>query len=330
MGSAETGRLQTEILGADAGSVSRASQILLSGGVVAFPTETVYGLGADARSAAALARIFRAKGRPLSNPLIVHVADLPAAEKLVKFDAVSRRAAKAFWPGPLTLVLPERRDSGIDPMAASGQPSLGIRVPSNKTARRLLEAFGQPVAAPSANLSNRVSPTRADHVLKDLDGRIDAVLDGGECSRGLESTILMATGRGLTLLRPGAVTRREIRDALGILPGGPQLGEAPATPGRHPVHYSPETELRMEAAAADRHEVWIGFGPACIEAELNLSHRGSLREAAANLYAALRLADELAQKTGRSGIAVAPVPAAGIGEAINDRLLRAAGSSGRG
>ncbi len=317
--------MQTESLGTDPGSIDRAAEILRNGGVVAFPTETVYGLGADARNGAALEKIFKAKDRPLANPLIVHVAGIRAAERIAEFDGAARRAADAFWPGPLTLLLPERPDSGIDAMAAAGQPAIGVRVPSNPTALRLLEVFGFPVAAPSANLSNRVSPTRAVHVLEDLGGRINAVVDGGDCVCGLESTILAPSAGGLTLLRPGAVTRSEIRDAIGAAPEEPLKAAAPKTPGRQSVHYSPRSRLRIQAAEAGADEVWIGFGPEHALADLNLSPRGNLREAAANLYAALRQADRLAMTTGRSGIAVAPVPAAGIGESINDRLTRAAG-----
>lgn len=312
--------------------IERAAAILAAGGLVAFPTETVYGLGADARSEGAVAAIFAAKGRPHFNPLIVHVADLPAAEKIAVFDDRARRLAATFWPGPLTLVLPLRLDAGLAPMITAGRAAVALRVPAHPVALALLAAFGGPVAAPSANPSGRVSPTRAEHVLAGLGGRIDAVLDGGACRVGLESTILSLDGPA-RLLRPGAITPEEIAACLGqpVAERAAAAGAAPSSPGQLASHYAPRAALRLNALSHAPDEVFIGFG--AMAGELNLSPSGELAEAAANLFAMLREADAratAAATAGRGGIAVAPVPDRGIGKAINDRLRRAAAPRGPG
>ncbi len=320
--------MQTAVFKPDQYGIQRAATVLREGGLVAFPTETVFGLGADACSVSAVAKIYAAKGRPPTNPLIVHVAEIQDAEKIVDLDAYARRLADAFWPGPITLVLPARPNAGVAANAGAGQPTLGVRIPSNSVAQRLLREFGGPIAAPSANRSNKVSPTRAAHVLRDMDGAIEALLDGGDCHLGLESTILAPSGDGMVLLRPGAVSIEQIQQVLGAAPRMPSGNGVPASPGRQAIHYAPETELRLAAADAGDDEILIGFGPGWDHAMLNLSPAGDLDEAASNLFAMLRLADDWAIKENRGRIAVAPVPDRGIGHAINDRLLRAAGALG--
>jgi L-threonylcarbamoyladenylate synthase len=309
----------TRRLPADAPGLAAAAAILSRGGLVAFPTETVYGLGGDARHDAAVARIFAAKGRPAFNPLIAHVADADDAERIARFDDRARRLAATFWPGPLTLVLPLRRGSDISPLVTAGLDSIALRVPAAPVAQELLAAFGGPVAAPSANPSGRVSPTRAEHVIAGLDGRIDAVIDGGACAVGVESTIVSLLGPA-AVLRPGGVPDEAVADCVGPLsapaPGDPH---APRAPGQLASHYAPEAPLRLEAVTADAGEVWIGFGPFGRDPALNLSPSGDPVEAAARLFHILRLADA----AGRP-VAVAPVPDRGLGRAINDRLRRAA------
>ncbi|NUB44738.1 threonylcarbamoyl-AMP synthase [Fertoebacter nigrum] len=298
--------------------IARAAALLRDGALVAFPTETVYGLGGDARSDMAVARIFDAKGRPRFNPLIVHLPDLAAARSLAVFDARAEALAAAFWPGPLTLVLPLRADAGLSPLVTAGLDTVALRVPAHPVARDLLRAFGGPLAAPSANPSGRISPTRAGHVTDGLAGRIAAVLDGGPCAVGVESTILGLAGEA-RLLRPGGLPAEALEAAL----GGPLAtgGDAakPSAPGQLASHYAPRAPVRLQAGAAGPGEVWLGFGPG--PTGLNLSPAGDLVEAAANLFHLLRAADELA---GDGGIAVAPVPETGLGRAINDRLRRAA------
>lgn len=321
----------TERLQDDGTGMTRAAAILAAGGLVAFPTETVYGLGADARREDAVAAIYAAKSRPRFNPLIVHVADLAAAERIALFDERARRLARAFWPGPLTLVLPLRNDAGLAPMVSAGRGSVALRVPAHRVARALLAAFGGPVAAPSANPSGRISPTRADHVLEGLGGRIDAVLDGGACPVGLESTIVSLDGPA-RLLRPGAITADEIATCLGqpLAERTGAAGTAPEAPGQLASHYAPDAALRLNVMSPAPGEIFIGFG--AIGGDLNLSPSGDLAEAAANLFALLREADRRAAQAGasqpsagtRRGIAIAPIPNRGIGKAINDRLQRAA------
>ncbi|MDJ0993414.1 MAG: L-threonylcarbamoyladenylate synthase [Dinoroseobacter sp.] len=309
-------------LSPDPKGISRAADILRSGGLVAFPTETVYGLGGDARNAAAVARIYEAKRRPPHNPLIAHVAGINAARRLAQFDPRAEALATAFWPGALTLVLPVRADSRLTPaMTPEGAGTVALRVPKHPVAQALLTAFGGPIAAPSANPSGRVSPTSADHVLEGLSGRIDAVLDGGDCPVGLESTILSLVTPQARLLRPGGIATEAIAEVLGgPVASGKDTGVLTA-PGQLASHYAPHAPMRLNAEFPLDGEIWLGFGPDCTAAEVTLSATGDLDEAAANLFAALRLLD--ARAKGRR-IAVAPIPDYGIGEAINDRLCRAA------
>ncbi len=313
---------ETETLAATSEGLTRAAQILSGQGLVAFPTETVYGLGGDARSDLAVARIFDAKGRPRFNPLIVHVPDLAAAREFALFDARAEAVAAAFWPGPLTLVLPLRAGGGLSPLVTAELESVAIRVPAHPVAQALLRAFGGPLAAPSANPSGRVSPTRAAHVLEGLSGRIDAVLDGGACAVGVESTILGLVGAP-ALLRPGGVATEALEAMLGPLASGGNA-QKPNAPGQLASHYAPGAAVRLNAETALPGEVRLGFGAG--HADLNLSVSGDLIEAAANLFHLLREADRLAGQGGR--IAIAPIPEYGLGRAINDRLRRAAAPRG--
>lgn len=303
----------------DPDGIAKAARLLQSGALVAFPTETVYGLGGDARSGTAVAGIFAAKGRPTFNPLIVHVPDLAAAEALGTFGPNALALAQAFWPGPLTLVVPLRADAGLSPLVTAGLDSVAIRVPSHPVALALLRAFGGPVAAPSANPSGRVSPTRAAHVLDGLGGRIAAVLDAGSCAVGLESTIVLADPDPL-LLRPGGLPVEALAALLGQPPVAAEGVSKPMAPGQLASHYAPSARVRLEATTAAPGEVLVGFG--AIEGELTLSATGDLVEAAARLFDTLRAADALAGPQG--GIAFATVPEVGLGRAINDRLRRAA------
>lgn len=312
----------TVTLSASDRGLRAAVGLLRAGGLVAFPTETVYGLGADARNPAAVAGIYAAKGRPSFNPLIVHVADADAAAAFADLPPPARALAARFWPGPLTLVLP-RRPAMLADAVTAGLPTVAIRVPAHPLAQRLLAAFGGPLAAPSANRSGRVSATTAAHVLDGLSGRIDAVLDGGACPVGIESTILGFEGEDPMLLRPGGLAAEALAEALGR-PIRAAAGSAITAPGQLASHYAPRAALRLDAAAPEAGEVWIGFGPAAEGAALNLSPSGDLAEAAANLFAHLRAADRLATASGATGIAVAPIPATGLGRALNDRLARAA------
>ena len=306
----------TEILQPDAAGIGRAAQLLSEGRLVAFPTETVYGLGGDARNDQAVAAIFAAKERPSFNPLIVHVASLEDARKFAPFDKEAESLAQAFWPGPLTLVLPLADNAPLSPLVTAGQPSVAIRVPEHPVARELLAAFKGPVAAPSANPSGRISPTRADHVLDGLGGRIAAVVDGGACAVGLESTIV-APGRPARLLRPGGLPVEVISQCLGQPVAIRGEHEGISAPGQLRSHYAPRATLRLEATEPRAGEVMLGFGS--VGGDLNLSASGDLVEAAANLFHALRELDGKGQP-----IAVAPVPETGLGIAINDRLRRAA------
>ncbi len=315
---------ETEILAPDDAGIARAAGLLRAGRLVAFPTETVYGLGADARSGRAVAGIFAAKDRPRFNPLIVHLTGLAAAEQLVAFPEAARRLAAAFWPGPLTLVAPMRADCGIADLVTAGLATLAVRVPAHPLARALLAAFAAPVAAPSANRSGQVSPTTAAHVSQALGGRIAAVLDGGACPVGLESTIIGFDGEHPVLLRPGGLAVEAVEAALGCAVALDH-GAAITAPGQLASHYAPGARLRLEAAGPEPGEGWLGFGldPEGITGPaLNLSPGGDLTEAAANLFAHLRALD--AMLAGAGAIAVAPVPGHGLGRAINDRLARAA------
>ncbi|SDC69427.1 L-threonylcarbamoyladenylate synthase [Ruegeria marina] len=309
-------RIETTQLTADAAGIARAAELLRVGELVAFPTETVYGLGGDARNGRAVAAIYAAKGRPSFNPLIAHVADAAMARRHVIWTEQADRLAAAFWPGPLTLVLPLRDGHGISELVTAGLDTLAVRVPAHPVARALLTDFDGPVAAPSANPSGRISPTTAAHVLAGLAGRIAAVLDGGPCGVGLESTIVGLSGEP-TLLRPGGLAAEEVEVVLGHPLLRQAEGGAISAPGQLLSHYAPRGAVRLEASEARGNEVLLGFGP--MECDENLSPAGDLAEAAATLFAALHRLDA----TGRP-IAVAPVPDHGLGVAINDRLRRAA------
>jgi L-threonylcarbamoyladenylate synthase len=305
-------------------ALEQATALLRDGGLVAFPTETVYGLGGDARSDSAVARIFAAKGRPRFNPLIVHVPSLAEAEILARFDTRSRRTAARFWPGPLTLVLPRRQDSGLSLLTSAGLDTVALRVPSHPVALALLGAARRPIAAPSANRSGRVSPTTAAAVAAELGDAADLILDGGPCRVGIESTVLDMTGPQAALLRPGGVTLEELAELLGTIEPAVSDEAAPRSPGRLPSHYAPALPVRLDTAEARPDEVLLAFGPGepppGFAEILWLSRSGDLSEAAANLFAMLRRAD----RPGFAGIAVMPIPETGLGRAINDRLYRAA------
>ncbi len=321
--------MQTQIFTPELDGFGPAVQLLRAGQLVAFPTETVYGLGADARQDLAVARIFEAKGRPRFNPLIVHVADLEQAQIYAEFSPMAQDLAKAFWPGPLTLVLPLRAGAGLSPLVTADLPSVALRVPDHPVARALLLAFGGPIAAPSANPSGRVSPTMAQHVAKGLGGRIGGIIDGGPCTVGVESTILSALGPRLRLLRQGGLEQEKIEAFLGVTVARdkPQSGHAAIlAPGMLASHYAPDARLRLDASAARLGEVMIGFG--AVQGDMSLSVQGDLVEAAAALFAMLRAADDLAAARQATGIAVAPIPNHGLGRAINDRLSRAAAPRG--
>lgn len=306
-----------EIRPADRAGIAEAAAILRRGGLVAFPTETVYGLGADAGNDRAVAAIFAAKGRPRFNPLIVHVADLAAAERLVAFSALARKLAQQFWPGPLTLVLPRRAGATLSLLVSAGLDTVAVRVPAGAVAQKLLTACGRPIAAPSANASGEISPTTAEHVRHSLGKKADLILDGGATEHGLESTVLGFRGDACVLLRPGAIAREEIERVTGPLEKAST--ETISSPGQLASHYAPKARLRLNAARALPGELLLGFGPAP-DAACNLSESGDLQEAAANLFAMLRALDA----ENPAGIAVMPVPESGLGEAINDRLRRAA------
>ena len=312
----------TRVLRADPAAIEAAACCLAAGGLVAFPTETVYGLGAAAGNGAAIARLYAAKRRPRFNPLIAHVADVTAARRCGRFDSAAEQLAAAFWPGPLTLVLPKQADCGVAHLALAGLDSVAVRVPAHPVALALLAAFKEPVVAPSANRSGHVSPTSAVHVLADLRGRIDMVLDGGNCPIGVESTVVACVGAP-RLLRPGGLPRDEIERVIGrALDIAPTADEKPLAPGMLSSHYAPKARLRLNASEAEPGEALLAFGaaPASDALTLNLSPRGDLIEAATNLFSHLRELDASGAKT----VAVMRVPRKGLGEAINDRLARAA------
>jgi L-threonylcarbamoyladenylate synthase len=336
-GSVVTRQMITRLVKPGAAAIADAARILAAGALVAFPTETVYGLGADATDGAAVARLYEAKGRPAFNPLIAHVTDAAAARMLARFDADAARLADAFWPGPLTLVLPKEAGCAVSDLATAGLDSVAVRVPHHAVAQELLAAFGRPVVAPSANRSGHVSPTTAAHVLADLGGRIDLIIDGGATPVGVESTIVACLGQPFgepALLRPGGVPREAIERVLGRAlaepPSGIAIEDAPLAPGMLASHYAPRTAMRLDARHVEPGEALLAFGPspavlAITGAEkaaktLNLSGRGDLIEAAANLFSHLRALDA----AGATMIAVMPLPHEGLGEAINDRLQRAA------
>jgi L-threonylcarbamoyladenylate synthase len=316
----------------DAAGIAEAARCLTAGGLVAFPTETVYGLGADASDGGAIARLYAAKGRPAFNPLIAHVANAAAARQLGRFDAAAERLAAAFWPGPLTLVLPKMESPmegcPVADLATAGLDSIAVRVPAHPVAQEILRRFGGPVVAPSANRSGHVSPTTAAHVRADLGGRIDLIVDGGATPVGVESTIVACLAhRTPALLRPGGLPREAIERVLQApLAAAPSHDMAPRAPGMLEMHYAPRTPLRLDAKHVAPGEALLAFGPVPAQGAagaikvLNLSVRGDVLEAAANLFAQLRALDA----SGASLIAVMPIPLAGLGEAINDRLRRAA------
>ena len=322
--------LNTLLLPVGAHATATAASVLAEGGLVAFPTETVYGLGADAGNASAIARLYQAKGRPAFNPLIAHVADLASARRIALFDGQALRLAEAFWPGPLTLVLPRALSCPVAELATAGLDTVAIRVPAHKVARDIIRTFGGAVVAPSANLSGHVSPTTAEHVNGDLAGRIDLIIDGGPVEVGVESTIVGCFAEPV-LLRPGGLPRAEIERVLGhklLQPPADAEGDSgqPIAPGMLASHYAPRTPVRLNATDVHVGEALLAFGPAKVaRAELasvvmNLSEHGDLAEAAANLFGYLRILDTRNADT----IAVMPIPDDGLGEAINDRLRRAA------
>jgi L-threonylcarbamoyladenylate synthase len=300
--------METRVVPFTDAAIDEAARLILDGQPVAVPTETVYGLAADATNADAVARIYEAKGRPSFNPLIVHVPDLAAAEEIGEFGAEARALAQEHWPGPLTLVVPLRGEARIATIVTAGLPSIGLRIPEHPAMQALLRALRRPLAAPSANASGSISPTRAEHVLKSLGGRIPLVIDGGPTERGLESTIVAATGNRLRLLRPGPLDIGAEIETSGKI----------EAPGQLASHYAPSKPLRLNAAAAETDEFMIGFGTTTGDA--NLSASGDLVEAAAQLFDLLHRADA----SQKPRIAVAPVPDEGLGVSINDRLRRAA------
>ena len=301
--------METHVLSFSPSAIAEAARLILNGQPVAVPTETVYGLAADATNRDAVAAIYEAKGRPSFNPLIVHVSDLPTAEQIADLGSRLRDLAQQHWPGPLTLVAPLRPDGGIASLATAGLSTIAVRVPSHRAMRALLDAVGRPLAAPSANASGSISPTRAEHVLNSLGGRIPLIIDDGPCAGGIESTIVAESGGELRLLRPG----------LTEIPGAkPVNGGSIEAPGQLASHYAPAKPLRLNAATAEPDEYWIGFGSTGGNSSLSVS--GDLLEAAARLFDLLHRADASEQ----TRIAVAPIPDDGLGAAINDRLKRAA------
>jgi L-threonylcarbamoyladenylate synthase len=324
----ETTGKRPEILPTKPQSLERAGTCLRAGDLVAFPTETVYGLGADATSDTAVAAIFAAKGRPKFNPLIVHVPDLEVAQDWAVFDDRAVELATQFWPGPLTLVLPRRAEAGLSLLVSAGLDSVAIRAPNHPIAQALLRAAGRPIAAPSANRSGAVSPTTPQHVIESLGDRVAMVVAGGKCPVGLESTVLDLTGAEPVLLRPGAVLREEIEDLIGPIRVSQGDPTAPKSPGQLESHYAPSVPVRLNAEAAEEGEALLSFGPDRFVRghgpRLNLSLESDLNEAAANLFAYLRQLDQ----PGIAAIAVMPIPEVGLGIAINDRLRRAAAPRG--
>lgn len=316
------------ILQPDPESLARAALMLREGKLVAFPTETVYGLGADATNDRAVAAVYAAKGRPRFNPLIAHVSQIEALDGLVVWNAAARMLAEAFWPGPLTLVLPRHPHCAISRLASAGTETLAVRIPAHPVARELIERAGVPVAAPSANASGKLSPTEAAHVWESLGDAVDAILDGGPCSVGVESTVVSWGNLAPEILRPGGVTREQIEKVLGRAISAPNIsasGDDPVfSPGQLAAHYAPRATLRLNAVSAEADEAFLTFGEDMHvkggTLRLNLSPSGDVTEAAAHLFAMLHRLDA----AGVSRIAVMPIPEQGLGIAINDRLRRAA------
>jgi len=308
---------QTKTLNSSEPDLTQAAALLRAGRLVAFPTETVYGLGADARQGQAVAAVFAAKGRPSFNPLIAHLASVSAAQRYVLWSDQAQRLADAFWPGPLTLVLPLRDGHGISPLVTAGLDTLAVRVPAHPTAQRLLTLVDGPVAAPSANPSGRISPTTAAHVMHGLDGRLAGIVDDGACGVGLESTIIGLAPPHPVLLRPGGLAAEDIETVLGQPLRHRDTRDALSAPGQLLSHYAPNERVRLNATRVHPGELMLGFG--AMDCDLNLSAKGELTEAAANLFGHLHQLDAMNRP-----IAVAPVPNHGLGQAINDRLQRAA------
>jgi L-threonylcarbamoyladenylate synthase len=309
--------VETLLLPFDDETIAEAARLIAAGDPVAVPTETVYGLAADATNGAAVARVYAAKGRPAFNPLIVHAGGVEQARTLAELPPVAERLAAHFWPGPLTMVLPLRADAGIASLVTAGLPTVAVRVPAHPAMRALLAACGRPLAAPSANASGTISPTRAGHVLRSLDGRVPLVIDGGASAAGLESTIVAVEPDRLRLLRPGPITADALAGASGLLVTAASGGAIEA-PGQLTQHYAPSRPVRLDATTREPGEWLIGFGP--VAGDASLSPDGDLAEAAARMFDLLHEADAAAP----ARIAVAPVPETGLGIAINDRLRRAA------
>lgn len=306
--------------------IDEAARLIKRTGIVAMPTETVYGLAADATNDESVARIFEAKGRPQFNPLIAHVADLAMARRYAEISSLAEKLADAFWPGPLTLVLPRRSDCKLSLLVSAGLNTVALRAPNHPAAQALIAAVGRPLAAPSANRSGSISSTTAEHVRQSLGNAVDMILDAGPCSVGVESTIVKIDGDEAVLLRPGGIARKQIEDCIGAPLKTAAQTHRPEAPGMLTSHYAPSVSVRLNASAPKEDEAFLGFGDAAADQphSLNLSPKGDLREAAANLFAYLRKLDEICAAHSLSGIAAGAIPSEGLGEAINDRLTRAA------
>jgi L-threonylcarbamoyladenylate synthase len=319
-----TASSEVEVLEATPAAIAKAAAAILDGQLVAFPTETVYGLGADATNAAAVASIFRAKGRPDFNPLISHCATIEQINEIAVLEGPALELAEIFWPGPLTLVLPRRDNNIIADIACAGLDTVAVRIPSGKIARSLLKQVGRPIAAPSANASGKISSTMAEHVMESLGDNVDMILDHGKCTVGVESTIISVVDGELQMLRPGGLTVEAIEIVSGLTVHHPEIdADAPNAPGQLTSHYAPNNKIRLNAITQNQGEAFLAFGPEVpddVTPTLNLSLGGKLDEAALNLFAMLRSLDDQAF----SGIAVMGIPKEGMGAAINDRLNRAA------
>lgn len=311
-------------MAADTHGLTLAANLLSNGELVAFPTETVYGLGADATNDAAITSIFAAKNRPSFNPLIVHTKDAEDAQKLARFNGLAERLSTIFWPGALTIVLPRREDGGLSLLVSAGLDTVAVRVPKHPLAHEFLAACRCPVAAPSANFSGEVSPTQASHVAQSLplpnEGGPAIILDGGPCRVGLESTVIDLSTARPTILRHGGIPKEHLEKIIGTINVAETNDKAPRSPGMLSQHYAPATPLRMNAANILSGEAFLGFGPSIVDATLSLSLTGDIQEAAANLFAMIRQLDN----QNYSAIAVSEIPNIGLGRAINDRLRRAA------
>ena len=320
----DTGEKRPALIPTTPTGIAQAGELLRAGRLVAFPTETVYGLGADATDDRAVAAIFAAKGRPQFNPLIAHVPDLASAQSWGLFDDRAHNLATQFWPGPLTMVVPRPANSALSLLVSAGLDSIAIRVPGHPVAQAILRTAGKPIAAPSANRSGAVSPTTPHHVLESLGDRVDAIVTGGKCMVGLESTVIDLTGPEAVLLRPGAVLPDEMERLIGPVRLSAGDPTAPKSPGQLESHYAPNAAVRLNASSAEEDEAFLTFGPDRFvfggTTRLNLSLEGDLNEAAANLFSHLRSLDQ----SGTRRIAVMPIPEVGLGLAINDRLRRAA------